>query len=400
MNVLAFNPGSNSLKFQVIRQPPKAWGRKLITGTIEPIGPEAKFKAATDEQGTVLDEKLPVKDQGAAASAVLRKINDGVFAGSGIDRLSKVDLIACRVVHGASRFHEPTHVNAEVLRGIEELDDLAPLHNAQAVAIIRACLNADHAIPIVAVFDSAFHSTLPEVAYRYAIEYELANRRGIRRYGFHGISHRYLMLRFAELQGISPEESTIITLHLEGGSSATAIRNGKSVDTSMGFTPLEGLMMATRCGDLDPAIIPFLVRSEKAELATVEEWLNKKSGLLGVSGSSPDTRILVKRTDERSRLAIEMFAYRVRKYIGSYLAVLNGASAVVFGGGISENTPEIRELICSSLEYVGLDLDTVLNKETVDREGRITRPSSRLHAWVIPTEEGLMLARQAADANL
>jgi acetate kinase len=367
---------------------------------VEPIGPDAQFKATIPGHDTAPPvEKLPVTEQGAASSAILRKINEGEFSASGIARMVDVDLIACRVVHGASRFRDAARVDRKVLSGIEELDDLAPLHNAQAVAIIRACLNAGHDVPIVAVFDSGFHSTLPEIAYRYAIDYDLANRRGIRRYGFHGISHRYLMLRYAELQALEPEASSIITLHLEGGSSATAIRRGRSVDTSMGFTPLEGLMMATRSGDLDPAIVAFLARSERADVATVEEWLNKKSGLLGVSGSSPDTRVLVKRSDERSRLALEMFAYRVRKYIGAYLAVLGDASAVIFGGGIGENTPEVRELICSGMEHFGLDFDPTSNKETVDREGRITRSGSRLHAWVIPTEEGLMIARQAAEAS-
>jgi acetate kinase len=396
MKVLVFNPGSNSLKFQVIDAVPAAWGRKEIVGAFEPIGKDTTFAASLPGGERLIEERRPIENQGAGAADLLARIDAGVFRAVGISRLADLDLIVCRVVHGASRFREPVKVDAAVLEGIEALDDLAPLHNAQAVAILRACIAVvDRSLPIVAVFDSAFHANLPEVAYRYAIDYDLAERHGIRRYGFHGISHKYLMLRYAELQGIPLPDLNIITLHLEGGSSATAIRRGQSVDTSMGFTPLEGLMMGTRCGDLDPALVGFIARKENVDVETVEKWLNKKSGLLGVSGSSPDTRVLVKRSDQRSQLALEMFAYRVRKYIGAYVAALGGASAVVFGGGISENTPDVRHRVCADLACLGLDLDPEKNRDVVDRESCITRSGSRLQAWVIPTEEGLMMARDA-----
>jgi acetate kinase len=398
MRVLVFNPGSNSLKFQVIDAVPDAWGRKEIVGAVEPIGKDATFTASLPGGQRLIEEPLRVDNQGAAAADLLARIGSGAFNAAGIRNLADLDLIACRVVHGASRFREPVRVDAALLEGIEALDDLAPLHNAQAVAIIRACMAARRELPIVAVFDSAFHSKLPEVAYRYAIDYDLAERHGIRRYGFHGISHKYLMLRYAELQGIAPEDSNIITLHLEGGSSAAAIRRGQSIDTSMGFTPLEGLMMGTRCGDLDPALVGFIARKENIDVQTVEQWLNKKSGLLGVSGSSPDTRVLVKQSDQRSQLALAMFAYRVRKYIGAYVAALGGANAVIFGGGIGENTAEVRHRICADLACLGLDLDSEKNREMVDREGCITRSGSRLQAWIMPTQEGLMMARDAIQA--
>ncbi|MCU1338155.1 MAG: acetate/propionate family kinase [Bryobacterales bacterium] len=396
MKVLVFNPGSNSLKFQFIDAFPDAWGRKNALGTLEPIGKDARLTASLPGSAPFIDENLPIDNLGAGAANLLSKIDGGLFQDAGIRRIADLDLIVCRVVHGGTRFREPVQADQSVVEGIAALDDLAPLHNAQSVAIIRSCFEtAARSLPIIAVFDSAFHSTLPEVAYRYAIDYELAGRHGIRRYGFHGISHKYLMLRYAELQGISRDDVDIVTLHLEGGSSAAAIKNGQSVDTSMGLTPLEGLMMATRCGDLDPAIVGFLSRKEQVDVATVEELLNKKSGLLGVSGYSPDTRILVQRSDQRSQLALDMFAYRVRKYIGAYIAAMGGARAVVFAGGIGENTPDVRRRICTNLGSFGLDLDDARNMEILDREGCITRSSSRLHAWVIPTEEGLMMAREA-----
>jgi acetate kinase len=252
-------------------------------------------------------------------------------------------------------------------------------------------------VPAVAVFDTGFHRTLPDRASIYAIPWELTRRYGIRRYGFHGISHNYLMLRYAELTRTPVEQTNIISLHLEGGSSATAVVAGKSIDTSMGFTPLEGLVMGTRSGDVDPALVAFLALQEKVDVRVVEEWLNKKSGLLGVSGRSQDTRVLVQHAaeDERTELALDIFAYRVRKYIGAYLAATGGVAAVVFGGGIGENTPDVRRRICAGLEWLGLEFDPERNAATVDREGKITRDGSRLEAYVIPTKEALMIAHEA-----
>jgi acetate kinase len=389
MKILVLNPGSNSLKFQVIETEPGggAWGQKRIQGVIEPVDTGANFNATDGEGRSLVNRKLPVSGHAEAAGHILAE-----FA-------SQVSLIACRVVHGGSRFRSPVRVDEAVIAGIEELDDLAPLHNANSVAILRACAQQAPALPAIAVFDSAFHATLPEIAYRYAIPYELAERHGIRRFGFHGISHRYLMTRYAELRGLSSLEGTkLVTLHLEGGSSATAIRDGQSVDTSMGFTPLEGLMMGTRCGDIDPALIEFLVRKEGVPIDTVAHWLNKESGLLGVSGRSQDTRVLIQHQDARTQLALDIFCYRVRKYIGAYAAAMGGLDAVIFGGGIGENTPEVRRRVCTGLEWMGLELDSKLSAETVDREACLTRPESRVLAYVIPTEEGLMMAREAAAA--
>jgi acetate kinase len=238
-----------------------------------------------------------------------------------------------------------------------------------------------------------FHRSIPEQAALYPLPLDLAKQHKIRRYGFHGISHEYLMLRYAQIAKRAASELNLITLHIEGGSSATAIRAGQSVDTSMGFTPLEGVMMGTRSGDIDPAIVTYLMRKEELDSSQAETFLNKKCGLLGVSGTTADTRELVRRLDDpRAKLALDLFSYRVRKYIGAYLAVLGHVDAIVFGGGISENTSYVRGRICESLGPLGIDFDGQQNDSVIDREGTISMPDSRIPVWVIPTRENLMVA--------
>jgi acetate kinase len=402
MKVLVLNPGSNSLKFQVIEtdrpRTEVVRGEKILQGSVEPFDEGARLSIVDHAGRAVPTEPVSVASHGDAAAKVLELLDAGGVRNAGIQSLDDVQLAACRVVQGADQFRAPVLVNDEVIAAIEALGDLAPLHNAASVAVMRAWLAATHGkIPLVAVFDSAFHATLPEVAYRYGLPFELSERHGIRRYGFHGTSHNYFLLRYAELAQKAPDRVSIITLHLGGGSSAAAIKNGKSIDTSMGFTPLEGLLMGTRTGDLDPSIVGFLSRKEGVPIEIVEQWLNKKSGMLGISGISQDTRILVSKmaADRRAGLALEIFAYRVRKYIGAYLAVLEGAEAIVFGGGIGENTPEVRRRVCEGLRWLGLHLDPVQNEKSIDCEARITRENSRIHAYVIPAEEGLMMAHQA-----
>jgi acetate kinase len=271
------------------------------------------------------------------------------------------------------------------------------LHNASSVAVFRAFQARLTGAPAVAIFDSSFHRTLSAAAYTYAIPHDLAAKHKVRRYGFHGISHQYLMLRYAEITHTPVRGTNIITLHLGGGCSAAAIKNGESIDTSMGFTPLEGLVMGTRSGDIDPALVGFLARKENVPVEIVEGWLNSESGLLGISGRSQDMRVLIERadTDARARLALEVFCYRAKKYVGAYLAAMDGAAAVVFGGGIGEGAPGIRQRICQGLEQLGLELDPARNADLVGREGRITRAESKLHAYVIPTHEDLMMAHLA-----
>jgi len=399
--VVVFNPGSASLKFEVIEAevPVESVvrGRKLLRGVVEPIGEHSKL-VLFDGQKAVPQEELEIRDHGQAAEQVLNSMDSGKFSAHGIASTNDAQIVGHRVVHGGARYSEPVLIDDAVIKAIEELEVLAPLHNAGASAVIRATrAKLGERIPAVAVFDTGFHRTIPDRARIYAIPWELTQRYGIRRYGFHGVSHNYLLLRYAELTETPLERTNIISLHLEGGSSATAVVGGKSIDTSMGFTPLEGLVMGTRSGDIDPALVPFLAQKEKVDVTTIEAWLNKRSGLLGVSGRSQDTRVLVPHAaeDERTELALDIFAYRVRKYVGAYLAATGGVTAVIFGGGIGENTPDVRRRICEGLEWFGLRFDPELNATTIDHEGRITQDGSRLHAYVIPTEEGLMIAHEA-----
>jgi acetate kinase len=401
MNVLVFNPGSSSLKFDIIAMDvPRTSivrGRKLVSGVIEPIGGPAKL-FLLDQRKAIPQEEVSAADHGRAADAVLTWLDAGGMRSHGITSTNALDVLGYRVVHGGKSYFDPVRINDEVVAGIEALEEVAPLHNAGSVSVIRAVTSKlGSAIPSIAVFDTGFHRTIPERARIYAIPWELTQRHEIRRYGFHGISHKYLLLRYAELTKTPPEKANIITLHLEGGSSATAVAAGRSIDTSMGFTPLEGLVMGTRSGDIDPALIGFLARKESVSADTVEDWLNRKSGLLGISGRSQDTRVLVEHvaSDDRARLALDVFAYRVRKYIGAYLAVVGSATAVVFGGGIGENTPYVRQLVCDGLNPFGLRCDSEKNASTIDREGRISTDDSVLQAFVIPSEEGLMIAHEA-----
>jgi len=290
-------------------------------------------------------------------------------------------------------------ITDEVLHGIEDMIELAPLHNPANINGIQAALELfGPGLPQVAVFDTAFHQTLPERAYLYAIPYHFYRRYKVRRYGFHGTSHRYVAYRYRLLRNIPREETNVITLHLGNGCSAAAIKNGDSLDTSMGMTPLEGLVMGTRAGDIDPAIIDYLAVKEGLSLQQFETMLNKQSGMIGISGLTNDMRELLEEShehnDRRARLAIEIFCYRARKYIGAYLAAMGGADAIVFTGGIGENAPEIRALICEGLQWAGLELDEQRNAAcTSGCEGLISTDSSRLSAYTIPTDEELLIAR-------
>ncbi len=313
--------------------------------------------------------------------------------------MADIQAIGHRVVHGGEKFAESVLIDDVVLDGIEEMIELAPLHNPANIAGIVAARSVfGRSMPQAAVFDTAFHHTLPEHAYLYAIPYQLYRRHKIRRYGFHGTSHRYIAYRYRTVNSIPRENVNIITLHLGNGCSIAAIKGGNSIETSMGFTPLEGLVMGSRSGDLDPAIVEFICEKEGMTVHEVDNLLNKSSGLLGISGLTNDMRELLAEAEEsgdrRARLAIEIFCYRIRKYIGSYVAAMNGADAIVFSGGIGENSHIIRSRICSELWWLNVGVDEVKNAELVNgREGVFSDEGSQVKLWTIPTNEELLIAR-------
>jgi acetate kinase len=398
-NILAINCGSSTLKFELIETNGGATAvsleRRLASGIIDRIGGATIIKFIA-EGGKSLVENTEVADHGEATHRVLDWMNslklletDGILG------------IGHRVVHGGDSFIEPTLINDDVIETIETLSCLAPLHNGPSLMAIRAARETlSPSIPMVAVFDTAFHHTLPEHAARYAIPEELSLKHRIKRYGFHGLAHQYMIERYAVITSKPIAETKLITLQLGNGCSATAVKNGYSVDTSMGFTPLEGLMMGTRSGDVDPSLVGFLARQENLDIEEVEGLLNIRSGLLGVSGRSRDMRELLeaeRQGDNRAALAVEMFCYRVRKYIGAYLTVLGGADAIVFGGGIGENSPTVRARISSDMEWLGLNLDHKRNAETTGSEGRISVDNSRVHLYVIPVDEASIIARDTVS---
>ena len=389
MKVLALNCGSSSVKFRLFALEAGAEPRALGGGLVERIGGSSALAFQ-------LDGRPPLRETARIADheAAVRRVVEWIVAG-----VPELNAVGHRVVHGGERFVQPTLIDPAVASAIEELEELAPLHNGPSLAGIRACRAAlGPRVPLVAVFDTAFHASLPEHAFSYGIPYDLAKRHGIRRFGFHGLSYQSVISRYAALAGLAVREATVVALHLGNGASAAAISRGRSVDTSMGFTPLEGLLMGTRSGDLDPALIGYLARREDMSPDGVERMLNEQSGLLGLSGRSRDMRDLIEARDHdaRARLAVDVFCHRARKYLGAYLAVLGGARAVVFTGGIGEHSPEVRAEICRDASWCGLELDPALNREMVGRPGRISAASARLEAWVIPTDEEEVVARETA----
>src|SRR5690349_7692887 len=399
MNVLVLNCGSSSVKFQLIatdlERIEQDADKRLAHGIIERIG-GAAIVTLTAEGNAPKRFAEPVRDTRAAVEMILRW---AISEESGIDEVRSVadiHAVGHRVVHGGENLSNSVLITDDVLRAIEDTIELAPLHNpANIQGIVAARTALGVALPQVAVFDTAFHQTLPDHAFLYALPYQLYRRHRIRRYGFHGTSHRYIAYRYRRLKGIARDATNIITLHLGNGCSIAAIKGGNSIDTSMGFTPLEGLVMGTRSGDLDPAIIDFISAKEGLSAQEVETILNKQSGLIGISGLTNDMRELLaeahEHDDRRARLAVEIFCYRVKKYIGAYLAAMNGADALIFTGGIGENSAEVRAKICDGLQWLGLDLDAERNAAQTDgREGAISREGSRLAAYVIPTDEELL----------
>ena len=394
MEILVLNSGSSSLKFQLIETSPEQIqadaDRIRARGSIEKIGTdEAIISVDTGDAKTKYTrEVLEHRDAVGIAASCLQDAG-------GITK-EQIEGVGHRIVHGGERFTQSVLIDEEVLQHVREAIELAPLHNPHNlkgyVAAREMLPQARHA----AVFDTSFHQTLPRHAFMYGLPHVVYDRHRVRRYGFHGTSHRYVSYRYAQMLGKTRQEYKLITCHLGNGCSACAIDHGRSVDTSMGFTPLEGLLMGTRAGDVDPAAVLHVMSKEELTIHEVSSLLNKHSGLYGLSGISNDMRTLIEQAgkgNERARLAIDVFCYRVKKYIGAYLAILNGADAVLFTGGIGENAPAIRAQICDRLDALGIVLDPARNEAARGQASRISRDNSACQVWVIPTDEELLIAR-------
>jgi len=409
MNVLVLNCGSSTVKFQLIATDldriARDADRRMARGTIERIGGEAiltlQVEGREPQRSTA-----SLRDIKTAVDFIARWAASQESGVNEIKSIADIQAVGHRVVHGGEQFKQSVLISDEVIRGVEDCIDLAPLHNPANLKGISAARDLfGEGLPQVAVFDTAFHQTLPDHAFLYALPYQLYRRYRLRRYGFHGTSHRYVAYRYRHIRQIAREATNIITLHLGNGCSAAAIRAGNSIDTSMGLTPLEGLVMGTRSGDLDPAIIDFIATKEGLSTSEIETLMNKQSGLLGISGLTSDMRELLaeahEENDRRAMLAIEIFCYRARKYIGAYLAAMNGTDAVIFTGGVGENSWEVRARICDGLQWMGLELDDALNRLHIGgREGVISKQTSRLAVYVIPTDEELLIARDTVRCVL
>lgn len=401
MNVLVLNSGSSSLKFQIIatdlERIKEYKDERICRGEVEDIGGEAIIQIRyRDQPGKRFTASL--RDLAATLDYLVRYIASEQSGITEIKGTADLQAVGHRVVHGGEQFKESALIDDKVLKGIEDCIDLAPLHNPNNIKCITAAREIfGKDVPQVAVFDTAFHHTIPEQGYLYAVPYHLYRRYRVRRYGFHGTSHRYVAFRYRALRGLTRDQTNIITFHLGNGCSACAIQAGSSIDTSMGMTPLEGLVMGTRSGDLDPAIVGVIGRKEGMSSSEVEMLLNTQSGLLGISGLTNDMRELQaelkEHDDRRVRLAIEIFCYRAKKYIGAFLAAMGGADAIVFTGGIGENSPDVRARICEGMEWAGIRIDAAKNSEMVGREGLISTEDSKLLAYAIPTDEELLIAR-------
>ncbi|HGY54220.1 MAG TPA: acetate kinase [Caldithrix abyssi] len=389
MIVLVLNSGSSSVKYQVFNTDKK---QVLAKGQVERIGMSGAVlthkpydRETVRLSGEILDHKMAIE----YVLSILLSKNHGVIK----DR-SEIDAVGHRVVHGGEAFSKSVLINEEVMRELRRCIDYAPLHNPPNLKGINAASALLPGVPQVGVFDTAFHQSMPNYAYIYGLPYALYKRHGIRRYGFHGTSHRYVSERALELTGLSGENSRIITCHLGNGCSAAAIKNGKSIDTSMGFTPLEGLLMGTRSGDMDPAIILQIMGKEELTMNDATTLLNKHSGLQGISGVSSDMREIEEEyeSSKRARLAHDIFTYRLKKYIGAYAAALGGLDVLVFTGGIGENSELVRRNSVSGLEFMGIELDEEKNSAKEPRERAIHKDDSKVQVYVIPTNEELVIA--------
>ncbi|MDD2190161.1 MAG: acetate kinase [Eubacteriales bacterium] len=390
MKILVINCGSSSLKYQVLDMTSEIL---LAKGLVERIGIEGSY-LTHEKIGT---EKFKIQEPMAShKEAIGHVLNALTDADHGVIKsMDELGAVGHRVVHAGEKYASSVLITDEVVEALTECIELAPLHNPPNLLGINACKELMPNTPMVAVFDTAFHQTMPPESYIYAIPYEYYEKYKIRRYGFHGTSHKYVAERTADILGVNIEDLKIITCHLGNGASVTAIKRGKSMDTSMGFTPLEGLVMGTRSGDIDPAIVSYIKDKENIEHSEVNNILNKKSGVLGISGVSSDFRDLdeaVSKGNERAELALKVFAHKVKFYIGAYIAIMNGVDAIVFTAGVGENSIDMRDVICNELGNLGIKLDLVKNKVR-GKETIISRDDSKVKILLIPTNEELMIAR-------
>lgn len=396
MKILVVNAGSSSLKYQLIDMENES---VLAKGNCEQIGTESTFthKVPADETKNIKALPMEMQDHAAALKIVLDTLVDGEHGVIG--SVKEIDAVGHRVLHGGEKFSGSVLVDDNVEEAIKECFDLGPLHNPANLTGIKACQQIMPDVPQVAVFDTGFHQTMPDYAYMYALPYEYYEKYGIRRYGFHGTSHRFVSKKCNELLG-NPEHSKIVTCHLGNGSSISAVVDGKCFDTTMGVTPLEGIMMGTRCGSIDPAIVPIIMKKEGLSPDEMDTVMNKKSGMLGLCGTSDNRTIeaRAKEGDERAKLIESMLCHQLTKYIGGFAAAMGGIDAIVFTGGIGENNPQYRDRVCDQLKFMGVEIDYDINdKLKRGPEGEISTPNSKVKVYVICTNEELMIARDTKE---
>ena len=395
MKILVLNCGSSSVKYKLLDM---VTNEVLGAGGVEKIGMKGSFLKHIRRDGKKVVLKGEILEHQLAVEYILGILTSEKHGA--IKSLEEINAVGHRVVHGGEEFNSSVLITDEVIKKIVECIDIAPLHNPPNLAGIKAISELLPTVPQVAVFDTAFHQTMPEYAYMYGIPYSLYKKYGIRRYGFHGTSHRYVSKRACEFLGLDYNHTKMITAHIGNGASLTAIENGKSVDTSMGFTPIEGLMMGTRSGDVDLGVVTFLMEKEMIGSASVSTLFNKHSGVLGISGISSDMRDIetaVANGNERAKLAVDMYEYRIKKYMGSYAAALGGVDVIVFTGGVGENMTEMRENVCSGLGFMGVKIDKAINTKSHGVEVLISTPDSKVKVVVIPTDEEYMIASDTLE---
>ena len=390
MNVLVLNCGSSSVKYKLFQMPE---GKVLAQGGVEKLGlldSFLKLKLPSGEK-VVLEKDMP--EHTVAIDFILKTITGSEYGC--IKSLSEIDAVGHRLVHGGDKFSESVVITDAVVESVKQCIDLAPLHNPSTLKGVAAVTELIPGVPQVGVFDTAFPQTMPQRAFMYALPYEYYEKYGVRRYGFHGTSHRFVSKRACEFLGLDYNKARIITAHIGNGASMCAIKEGKCIDTTMGLTPTEGLMMGTRVGDVDPGALVFIGEKEGLSMAQLSEVINKKSGVLGVSGVSSDMREIeeaISQGNERAKLALEMYDYRIKKYVGAFTAAMGGLDLLIFTGGVGENQTTTREYVCEDMQYMGIEIDRTLNAKIHGDEALLSTKESKVKVVVIPTDEELMIA--------